>query len=98
MIGIKEAVAKAVEYAEIALGNARTAGVLLEEIRSDVVKGHDAWLITISIPRPQSAMSPAASISAAFAARDPRDYKTVVVNKDNGDFIELTIRPVLASQ
>ena len=91
MIGMKEAVAKAVEYAEIALGNTRTTGVLLEEIRSDEVKGHDAWLITISIPKPQSAI-------AALTARDPRDYKTIVVNKDTGEFVELTIRTPLASQ
>ena len=98
MVGIKEAVAKAIEYANEVLGGTRITGVLVEEVRSDVVKGNDAWLITVSIPKAPSAFSPAASISAAFSSVDQRDYKTVVVDKDLGAFIELTIRPTPASR
>jgi CRISPR/Cas system CSM-associated protein Csm4 (group 5 of RAMP superfamily) len=62
MVSIKEATAKAIAFAEEALGPERTTGVRLEDVESTTVTGEDAWLITLSMIIPS-----AGSIVAALS-------------------------------
>jgi hypothetical protein len=57
-----------------------------------LVNGQDAWLITVSIPSPLRT-SPFGKLSELG---NVRDYKTVAVSRDTGEFLEMTIRSLPA--
>ena len=87
MVSIKEATAKAIAFAEEALGPERTVGVRLEEVESTKVRGQDAWLITLSMIIPS-----AGSIVAALSGTGKREYKSFTVLKSNGEVKSMKIR------
>ncbi|HVN04785.1 MAG TPA: hypothetical protein VMT86_10230 [Bryobacteraceae bacterium] len=78
MISVKEAAAKAVEFAQ-ALLNLAPGEVLLEEVESSTLDSAPVWLITLSVPpRP-----------LPFGRRD---YKTFTVRADTGEVLSMKIR------
>jgi hypothetical protein len=91
MVSIKEATAKAIAFAEDALGPERTVGVRLEEVESTKVRGQDAWLITLSMLLPAS-LDPERPIFAVLAGTERREYKTFTVLKSNGEVKSMKIR------
>jgi len=88
MVSIKEATAKAIAFAEDALGPERTVGVRLEEVESTKVRGQDAWLITLSMIVP----SPSSIVAAALSGTGKREYKSFTVLKSNGEVKAMKIR------
>jgi hypothetical protein len=85
MVSVKEAVAKAIEFAQNLLEPSRISGLRLEEVEMTNVKGADTWSITLSMPRQQSGMD-------LFAGKNPREYKTFLVNSETGQVLSMKIR------
>ena len=83
MASIKEATERALAFAQAALGTERTAGARLEEVESTKVNGEDAWLITLSMIRPEPLYP---------LMRSKRDYKSFTVLKDSGEVTSMKIR------
>ena len=84
MIPVKDAVARAVQFALDTLEPPRISDLLLEEVESKVVGGQDVWLITLSMPRPGVfGPSPRA-----------RDYKTFTLDGETGEVLSMKIREV----
>ena len=86
MATIQEAVQNAMRFAQETLGPGRTEGLQLEEVESGGVGGHDAWLITLSMP---------SRGLGAFSGR--RDYKIFSVLKNNGEVTSMKIRELAVS-
>lgn len=84
MIGVKEAVAKAVEFAQTILEPGRASQILLEEVEAVAENGKGAWVITLSMPRPGS---------LAVIGGD-REYKTFTVDRRTGEVLSMKIRAV----
>jgi hypothetical protein len=84
MVGIKEAVAAAVQFANSVLPPTRTDDIRLEEVEAGDYKGQDVWLITLSMEG-QSAMQ-------ILTGRLGRDFKQFAVNKDTGEVLSMKIR------
>jgi hypothetical protein len=81
MVGIKDAVFAAVQFAKSVLSQTRTDDIRLEEVEAGDYKGQDVWLITLSMDD-QSAMSVLMG----------RDFKTFAVNKETGEVLSMKIR------
>jgi hypothetical protein len=82
MVGIKDAVFAAVQFAKSVLSQTRTDDIGLEEVEAG--EGQDVWLITLSMDD-QSAMS-------VLTGRMGRDFKTFAVNKETGEVLSMKIR------
>jgi hypothetical protein len=92
---IKEAVQKAITFAQAALGAPRTANIRLEEIESSTVEGKPVWLITLSSGSVMgdAATSPLmAYATSAWGAEREREYKVFTVAKDTGEVLSMKIR------
>jgi hypothetical protein len=87
-VGIKEAVAAAVQFANSVLPPARTDDIRLEEVEAGDYKGQDVWLITLSMEG-QNAMQ-------ILTGRLGRDFKQFAVNKDTGEVLSMKIRQLAA--
>ena len=85
MVSVKEAVAKAIEFAESLLEPSRISGLRLEEVERTGINGNGPWSITLSMPRQQSGMD-------MFAGKNPREYKAFLVNADTGEVLSMKIR------
>jgi hypothetical protein len=90
MVSIKEAAANALAFAEAALGPERTTGARLEEVESTQVQGEDAWLITLSMIRPEEL--PGFGSVADILSKGKREYKSFTVLKRNGEVSSMRIR------
>jgi hypothetical protein len=90
MASIKEATESALTFAREALGPERTAGAQLEEVQSTRVHGKDAWLITLSMIKPEE--SPGLSSIADMLNRGEREYKSFTVLKGSGEVVSMKIR------
>jgi hypothetical protein len=84
MVGIKEAVAAAVQFATSVLPPARTTDIRLEEVETGDHKGQDVWLITLSMVGPNALQF--------LAGRMGRDFKTFTVHKETGEVLAMKIR------
>ena len=84
MVGIKEAVAAAVQFATSVLPPTQTTDIRLEEVETGDHKGQDVWLITLSMEG-QNAMQ-------ILADRMGRDFKTFAVHKETGEVLSMKIR------
>ncbi len=82
MIGVKEAVAKAVEFAETVLEPGRASQILLEEVEAVTENGKDVWVITLSMIRP----------SLVNVLRGDREYKAFTVDRQTGEVLAMKIR------
>ena len=94
-MGIKEAVASAVAFAQQSLGPDRTAGIRLEEIESSVVGGEEVWLITLSniqAPSPNPGFYSSRFAALTVGADTTRDYKVYAVSKETGVVLSMKIR------
>ena len=89
MATIKEATENALAFAREALGPERTTYARLEEVESTKVHGKDAWLITLSMIRPEL---PGLGTLADALGRGKRDYKTFTVLKNTGEVTSMKIR------
>jgi hypothetical protein len=97
MIPVKEAVARAIEFAENMLqppadpltppGSVRPE-VLLEEVELSKDGPNDIWLITLSVP---GRARPLASLGR-------REYKVFTVRADTGDVVSMKIRELAGAQ
>lgn len=85
MVAIKDAVAKAVQFAASVLDPARTQDIRLEEVEMGEHKGEEVWLITLSMPIPTA-------ISEVLGGRRSRDFKTFTVHKETGEVLSMKIR------
>jgi hypothetical protein len=83
MVGIKEAVAAAVQFATTLLPPTRTSDIRLEEVEAGEHKGQGVWLITLSMGG-QGLGFLAPSVS--------RDFKTFAVHKETGEVLSMKIR------
>jgi len=87
MIAVKEAVAKAVEFAEDMLRERNVMSppygseILLEEVERAKDGPNDVWLITLSVP----ARTPLGPIGR-------REYKLFTVRGDTGEVVSMKIR------
>ena len=93
MITIREAVTKAMAYAQEVLGEDRTRGLRLEEVDSADLEGGPAWLITLSmiVAGDDDPNGPLGDI-APLLFKNKRQYKTVAVRKETGEFVSMRIR------
>ncbi|MGD0301743.1 MAG: hypothetical protein ABSE86_32095 [Bryobacteraceae bacterium] len=88
MVGIKEAVAAAVQFATSVLPPIRTADIRLEEVEAGDYKGQDVWLITLRMQ----------GRGLGFLAGSMnRDFKTFAVHKETGEVLAMKIRELRAS-
>jgi hypothetical protein len=83
MVGIKDAVAAAVQFATSVLPPTRTADIRLEEVEAGDYKGQDVWLITLSM-QGQGLGFLAGSMNG--------DFKTFAVQKQTGEVLSMKIR------
>ena len=84
MIEAKEAVQRAIDEA----GNLFTGlSPNLEEIQREVYQGHDAWSITLSLPR-----NPNQVLSLAALSKDPTVYKRFLIDAETGQLLAVLIR------
>lgn len=88
MIPVKDAVARAVQFARNTLEPARTSELLLEEVESGTVGGQDVWLVTLSMPR----------VSAFGPLLSGRDFKTFIVHGETGGVLSMKIREVAGTR
>jgi hypothetical protein len=87
MIPVKEAVSKAVEFAQTVLDPVRASQILLEEVDTGKLDSEEVWLITLSMPKP-------GAMSALLTA--VRDYKTFTINGQTGQVLSMRIRQIAA--
>ncbi len=99
MVSVKEAVAKAIEFAQSILAQSvldpvRISELRLEEVEMTKVNGEDAWSITLSMLRPQSPLEQVAAATqlTALLGNRPREYKTFAVNSQTGQVLSMKIR------
>ncbi|MBA4489992.1 hypothetical protein [Paracoccus sp. S1E-3] len=90
MITAKEAVAKAFEYFDdLMSAHGTQSHKLLEEVTLD----HDGWKITIGFDAGRyKTTQPSSILTSGFheKPKEPlREYRTIVINQNNGDFIEM---------
>ena len=83
---VKDAVAKAVFYANSLLGSELTDFMLEEVELSDDGK---YWLITVGFNRSEPQAGP---LQALTGTTFRRVYKVVKIRKDNGQFVSMTMR------
>lgn len=88
MVAIRDAVANAAAFAETVLGSERVAGVRVEEVESAIVGDEEAWLITLSMVRPEDRLS---DLGAALRL-GKREYKSFAVRKRDGEVTSMKIR------
>ena len=88
MIPVKDAVARAVQFARNTLEPPRTSELLLEEVESGTVGGQDVWLVTLSMPR----------VSTFGPLLSGRDFKTFTVHGETGEVLSMKIREVAGTQ
>ena len=88
---MKEAVAKAIEFAESILDPPRASGLRIEEIEAPKVNGEHSWSITLSMP------SPGSLPSSGIFGKTPREYKTFTVNSQTGQVLSMKIRELVGS-
>ena len=86
MASIKEAAENAVAFAKVTLGQERTLGIRLEEVESTTVAGEDAWLITLSMIRPDE------TPYILAIPKGKREYKSFAVRKLDGEVTSMKIR------
>jgi hypothetical protein len=84
MVGIKDAVAAAVQFATSVLPPTRTGDIRLEEVETGDHKGEEVWLITLSM-QGQHALQ-------MFGPGLARDFKTFAVHKQTGEVLAMKIR------
>ena len=100
MISAKEAVAKAIDFAQSVLGALRTSELRLEEVEMTKVNGDDTWSITLSMLEPQTPPHEgtlSAQLSRAFG-KGPREHKTFTVNSQTGQVLSMKIRELVGSE
>ena len=78
MITVKEAVAKAIEFAQAMLG---ATDFLLEEVELGKRGPSDVWLITLSVAG-----------RSGLATLGGREYKTFTVRASTGEVVSMKIR------
>ena len=84
MIPVKDAVARAVQFAKNTLEPSRTSELLLEEVEPSTVGGQEVWLITLSMPR----------VSAFGQSLSAREFKTFTLDGETGQVLSMKIREV----
>ena len=85
MITVKEAVAKAMEFAQAMLA-VPASEILLEEVELGKDGPNDVWLITLSAP------------GRAGIAVLSRDYKRFIVRADTGEVVSMKIRELAGAR
>ncbi len=85
MVSVKEAVAKAIEFAQSILEPDRISELHLEEVEMAKANGEDVWSITLSMPGLPSPLYP-------LLGNRPREYKTFAVNSQTGQVLSMKIR------
>jgi hypothetical protein len=84
MVGIKDAVAAAVQFATGVLPPTRTAEIRLEEVETGDHKGEELWLITLSMGERNALQMLGPGMG--------RDFKTFFVHKQTGEVLAMKIR------
>jgi hypothetical protein len=85
MITVKEAVAKAMEFAQAMLA-VPASEILVEEVETGKDGPNDVWQITLSAP------------GRAGIAVLRRDYKRFIVRGDTGEVVSMKIRELAGSR
>jgi hypothetical protein len=88
MVDVREAVKRAVAFAEELLEPNRTGQLLIEEVELVTVRGKQVWKITLSVPW---TLSDSLSDSRPSPHRK-RDYKTFTVDRKSGEVVSMKIR------
>lgn len=81
MIGVKEAVRKARDYAQEVLGQDGT----VEEIERESYRDRDAWRITLGF-----------EIPLRFSASPQKEYKSFFIDAETGEALAMRIRELAA--
>jgi hypothetical protein len=83
MIGVRQAVVAAREFASALLEEDKLAGITLEEVELSADERH--WLVTLGFP-------PSAGRFGQFASGSARDYKVFKVDAQSGAVGSMEIR------
>ena len=89
MISVKEAVAKATNFAATMLEPPRNSDLRLEEVEAGQQNGDGVWLITLSMPSPTLLPLP---------LQGSREFKTFTVHRMSGEVLAMKIRELASSQ
>jgi len=81
MVSIKEAVERAIQFANEVLEPPRSVNLRLEETDVGEAGPQGVWLITLSMRNPDNSYG-------------DRDYKTFAVSKQTGEVLSMKIREV----
>lgn len=88
MIGVKDAVQRAIVFVGEVMESERSRNALLEEI--ELSEDRSQWLVTISVPAPMTN-----SLSAALGGKPQnRDFKILKIDASTGEVASLKIREV----
>ena len=98
MVSVKEAVAKAIEFAVSVLGPDRTSDLRLEEVEKTKLNGDDSWSITLSMLEPQTTTIELSEQLTRVFGKGPREYKTFTVDSQTGNVLSMKIRELVGSE
>jgi len=88
MIAVKDAIAKATEFAKELLESERASQLRLEEVEVVNAKGSDLWLITLSMPQ----------INSFGFISQRREYKSFTVDGQTGEVRSMKIRELAGTE
>lgn len=87
---VKEAIERAIAFANETLDPRRTSSLQLEEVESGQADGKHLWLITLSMTNTSRSFG-------LLASPDLREYKVFAVSKADGEVVSMKIRETAAN-
>jgi capsule polysaccharide modification protein KpsS len=94
---VKDAVAKAKDAIRQLYDDSPLKDLALEEIELVTDGGRHRWAVTLGFFRPKSITLKHGAVGSIFhqpTQIENRDYKTIYIDADSGDFVKMEIRPV----
>ena len=101
MVTVKEATAKAIEFAEAVLPGLLREAVALEEVDTSTKGPQSVWLITLSMPlQDKSALRHLGLTNdiTTVLGYGPRQYKTFAVSRKTGEVLSMKIRELATAE
>lgn len=94
-ISTKEAVARAKDTIRGLFEDSPLKDLALEEIELVDESGRQRWAVTLGFYRRRSVSPNTGAIGSMFQTTqiENRDYKTIYIDADNGEFVKMEIRP-----
>jgi hypothetical protein len=95
-VTVKDAVAKAKDAIRQLFEDSPLKDVALEEIELVSDAGRQRWAVTLGFFRPKAVTVKHGAVGSIFQPAthiENRDYKTIYIDADSGDFVKMEIRP-----